>query len=738
VAKNLRITSAQPKIVDNESGLLIDFKIIATEVAGQSMTPSLTATFGDIGPGTNAIGRWLLQSTLQGLFTDYKASFEHLDALGGKKIALITNVEIHEMIRLVKDARPASDDRPDFLVNDRSDPLDLPDTLYVSDGRIEPVSTVTQAAFQRGADGATLQVQMTASLPTGWTYLRVADPGQGAYTLTRVQRSDGVDLLVSTNVWTTDRTFIGMGKRPIREHNLHLLDYDSTGNYTLFYEAVPGQDTQAPVSSMAALPASSYSLIPLAWSGADNAGGSGLAYFDVFFSANGGPFLPWLQRTTDRGAIFTGTAGNRYAFYSVATDAAGNREAAPATPQAETEVSLANRPPSFAQDVSASISEGETLTVMAAATDPDLPAQSLSYRLGADAPNGATIDPASGRITWPTGAGSGPSTNKFRAIATDNGLPSLSATGLVTVVVREVNTPPWLDAIADQVVKEGTLLTFACVAGDADQPRNRLTFGLGAGAPPGATLDSTTGGFRWLPTHAPDTNTITLVVTDNGVPPLSASRSFTVIVRPAASYFEVTVGSTNVLNGQAGSVPIRLNSRAPLREVAFVLTAGDAHFTNLNLTPLAAEIANLSSGVIGAGAYEVRITARPNAVFLGQLPLVELGFHSLQVAHSVVAPLEPAEVTGIAENGEELNKAWGHAGRVYIIAGEPLLEAVVRFDRTRSVIIYAPPQRTYTLQSTAHLVSDNWTLVRQVTFGEEHMRLIDVDNTPDAAFYRAY
>ena len=38
---------------------------------------------------------------------------------------------------------------------------------------------------------------------------------------------------------TTDRTFIGLARRPIRENILHLLDYNSTGNYTLTYEPGP-------------------------------------------------------------------------------------------------------------------------------------------------------------------------------------------------------------------------------------------------------------------------------------------------------------------------------------------------------------------------------------------------------------------------------------------------------------------------------------------------------------------
>src|SRR4029079_2751698 len=49
--------------------------------------------------------------------------------------------------------------------------------------------------------------------------------------------------------------------------------------------------------------------------------------------------------------------------------------------------------------------------------------------------------------------------------------------------------------------------------------------------PAGATID-TNGVINWTPTEAqgPSTNTITTIVTDNGVPPLSATNSFTVTV----------------------------------------------------------------------------------------------------------------------------------------------------------------------------------------------------------------
>ncbi len=100
-ARNVHITSGQPKIVDNEKGLLIDFELIASEVAGQSLTPSLTVNLGDIPPGTTAIAKWLFTSSLQGLFIDYSATFEHLDGLGHPQLSLVDGVEIHEMNHLV-------------------------------------------------------------------------------------------------------------------------------------------------------------------------------------------------------------------------------------------------------------------------------------------------------------------------------------------------------------------------------------------------------------------------------------------------------------------------------------------------------------------------------------------------------------------------------------------------------------------------------------------------------------
>jgi hypothetical protein len=96
-------------------------------------------------------------------------------------------------------------------------------------------------------------------------------------------------------------------------------------------------DAAPPTSSVNPLPpVTSTPSFPVSWSGQDDPGGSGIAFFDVYVSTDGGPFQPFLLDTTQTSATFTGALGHTYGFYSVATDNVGNRQATPAGAQAST------------------------------------------------------------------------------------------------------------------------------------------------------------------------------------------------------------------------------------------------------------------------------------------------------------------------------------------------------------------------------------------------------------------
>ena len=93
------------------------------------------------------------------------------------------------------------------------------------------------------------------------------------------------------------------------------------------------------------------------------------------------------------------------------------------------------------------------------------------------------------------------------------------------------NSPPTLTSIANQTVNVGTLV--ALTANGTDPDGNTLTYSLTT-APSGAVINPSTGGFTWTPSGAQGalTHNVTVLVTDNGAPNLSASTSFTVTVNP--------------------------------------------------------------------------------------------------------------------------------------------------------------------------------------------------------------
>jgi RHS repeat-associated protein len=104
-------------------------------------------------------------------------------------------------------------------------------------------------------------------------------------------------------------------------------------------EALVTIDADGPSSAVTALPATTTTAaFNVAWSGTD--AGSGIASYDVYVSTEGAPWTAWQTGTTASSASFTGQNGKTYAFYTIAHDGVGHVEAAPATADTVTTVSV--------------------------------------------------------------------------------------------------------------------------------------------------------------------------------------------------------------------------------------------------------------------------------------------------------------------------------------------------------------------------------------------------------------
>ena len=426
-----------------------------------------------------------------------------------------------------------------------------------------------------------------------------------------------------------------------------------------------------------------------------------------------------------------------------------------------------NRAPVLEAISNQTVNEGQSLAFTSSATDPDQPAQTLTFSLGAGAPDGAAIDANTGVFTWTPSEGQGPATNIITVIVADNGTPVLTASRPVNVVVNEVNRPPELDPIADrpgsvgsflifsvtfrdpdipvqtvvltlgpgaptgaaispgglftwtptadqasttntlrviasdgfltatqrftvtiggfnrapvleaipnQTVNEGLLLTFTASASDPEQPFQSLTYTLGPGAPVGASLNPATGVFTWTPleVNGPETNILSVVVTDNGTPPLQAFGNVRIVVnevnRPPFFLPEtnliVNVGSPLIFSLDADDFDI------PRNDLTFTLGPG---------TPSGAALST-------RGEFSWRPTA-------GQGPATN--FVTVYVTDNGVPPMRATNVV-----------------RIDVIVNAPLISPVLR-DPIRQNNIFTTTLdmvagRRYSLEGSDSASPANW------------------------------
>jgi hypothetical protein len=223
VARKLKINSAQPKIVENEQGLLIGFAIHGAEVNGNPATPSLLADFGDIAPNASATARWIMSCSLSGRFVEFNSDFTHSDELGGELTSLMETPIAHFLVRDVLVDLPGRDRIRDFLAIDGVDAY----TVYESEKVDTPVANASAGSTLNGSGS---RYTLTTPVTAGFMVVRLPDPNGGLKALKEVVRSDG-KRIKPENAWLAKtRT----GGQPW-QHFFYLFDVNSTGSYTVSF-----------------------------------------------------------------------------------------------------------------------------------------------------------------------------------------------------------------------------------------------------------------------------------------------------------------------------------------------------------------------------------------------------------------------------------------------------------------------------------------------------------------------
>jgi hypothetical protein len=215
--------------------------------------------------------------------------------------------------------------------------------------------------------------------------------------------------------------------------------------------------------------------------------------------------------------------------YSVTVTATDNGSPPLSDSQSFTiDVLAVNHPPNLNSIPTQLAEQGQPVEVLVSryASDPDRPAQTLTYSLTSGVPSGATFDSTSGLFAWTVPPNQALGSYPIGVTVTDDGSPPMSTSGTFTIDVVPYTPPPVLSPIANQTVDEGEPLSVQAKATDA--PGIAISYALGTGAPAGAAIDLTTGVFTWTPDPYSSTgdDSVTVVATANGPVSKTASTTF--------------------------------------------------------------------------------------------------------------------------------------------------------------------------------------------------------------------
>jgi hypothetical protein len=272
-------------------------------------------------------------------------------------------------------------------------------------------------------------------------------------------------------------------------------------------------------------------------------------------------------------------------------------------------VTEVNRAPSITAPAAQTVPELSPMSVTFTATDPDLPANKLTFSL-VSAPSGVQVNSTNGVVTWTPTEAQGPGTYSISVAVADNGSPVLRATNTMSVTVTEVNTKPTLSAIPNYVLAVGATINFQATATDTDIPAQTLTFSLDA-APQGAAINPVTGVFIWTPGAAQGgANSVTIRVTESGAAALFDTKTFTISVTGAISNTAPTILSPADQTIAAGSklsvTNLATDADIPANTLTFSLVTApsgatiDANSGVLTWTPTSAQL--------GKTQIQVRVT----------------------------------------------------------------------------------------------------------------------------------
>ncbi len=193
-----------------------------------------------------------------------------------------------------------------------------------------------------------------------------------------------------------------------------------------------------------------------------------------------------------------------------------------------------------------------------------------------------------------------------------DGLDYAASAASANLTFSGVNDAPVLNAIGNQSGNELSLITFTASATDVDG--DTLSYTIDAGAPSGASINSTSGVFTWTPTElqGPGVYNVTVRVTDNGVPGLSDFETIQITVNEVNTAPVLNaIGSKSIAEGsQLTFTASATDSDVPANTLSYSLGSGAPAGASINAA--SGEFTWTPGEAEGPGVYTVTVQVSDN------------------------------------------------------------------------------------------------------------------------------
>ena len=209
------------------------------------------------------------------------------------------------------------------------------------------------------------------------------------------------------------------------------------------------------------------------------------------------------------------------------------------------------------------------------------------------------------------------------------------------------------------------------------------------------------------PIHAGSNYVLTLTVTDDGEPPLSDSKSFTVTV---PDYVEVSVGTSSALAGGSGTNRLTIAPRAALSGMTFELQLAPNRLAAPVILGHSPEIASATVQALSDTRWLLTLGAVTPLPLPGAQPGIDLGFTVQNTPPSAFVPMVPAAIQATRNSGGIVPTAASVPGRVVVVVNpEPLLEMSRDASRAPLLFLYGNSGTRHVIETKASLGVPSWT-----------------------------